>query len=136
MKYYYEGNSDNNCSSELPITGIDNDITIIFPPKSILLAIDDSPQSLHMLIANSDKIDIPVILSRSEIKPLSISAFEDKSFIKSITFFNISKERYKIKREPIKITYSAKSFLYSFKIIVQTTVRNPTPIIFTKSITN
>ena len=38
-------------------------ITITLPPKSILLAIADSPLSLHMLTANSVSIAIPVILS-------------------------------------------------------------------------
>ena len=36
-------------------------IIIIFPPKSILLAIAVSPESLQMLVANSVSIAIPVI---------------------------------------------------------------------------
>lgn len=40
---------------------MDIDIIITFPPISTLLAIADSPESLHILTANSVKIAIPVI---------------------------------------------------------------------------
>lgn len=53
------------------MTGIDIEITITFPPKSILLAILLSPLSLQMLTAYSVKIEIPVILSKTEINCVS-----------------------------------------------------------------
>ena len=40
---------------------MDIDIIITFPPISTLLAIADSPESLHILTANSVNIAIPVI---------------------------------------------------------------------------
>lgn len=49
------------------MTGIDMDMTMTFPPKSILLAMLLSPLSLQMLTAYSVKIDIPVIFSKIEI---------------------------------------------------------------------
>ena len=57
-------------SNVVEITGIDNEITIIFPPKSILLAIEFSPASLQILIAYSVKIDIPVIFNNNDINVL------------------------------------------------------------------
>lgn len=53
------------------MTGIDIEITITFPPKSILLAILLSPLSLQMLTAYSVKIEIPVILSKTEMNCVS-----------------------------------------------------------------
>ena len=48
-------------SNNAVIIGIDILIIIIFPPKSILLAIAVSPESLQILTANSVNIAIPVI---------------------------------------------------------------------------
>ena len=48
-------------SNRLDIIGMDIDIIIIFVPNSILLLIADSPASLQILTANSDKNAIPVI---------------------------------------------------------------------------
>ena len=42
---------------------METDIIIIFPPKSILLAIAFSPESLQILTANSVMIAIPVIFN-------------------------------------------------------------------------
>ena len=50
-------------SSRDDIIGIDIAIISIFPPNSILLAIAASPESLHILVAYSVNIAIPVILS-------------------------------------------------------------------------
>ena len=47
-------------SNKLDRIGIAIDIIIILLPISILLAIAASPESLHMLTANSDKKAIPV----------------------------------------------------------------------------
>lgn len=52
-------------SRSAEIIGIDILITIILPPKSILLAIAFSPLSLHIVTANSVSIAIPVILSNT-----------------------------------------------------------------------
>lgn len=49
-------------SKSAVIIGIDILIIIILPPKSILLAIALSPESLQILTANSVSIAIPVIL--------------------------------------------------------------------------
>lgn len=49
-------------SSNAVIIGIEILTIIIFPPKSILLAIALSPESLQILTANSVSIAIPVIL--------------------------------------------------------------------------
>ena len=54
-------------SNVLVNIGIDIDINITLPPKSILDAIEFSPQSLHIVIAYSNIIDIPVILSNTFI---------------------------------------------------------------------
>ena len=48
-------------SNNAVIIGIDMLIIIILPPKSILLAIALSPESLQILTANSVSIAIPVI---------------------------------------------------------------------------
>ena len=48
----------------MDITGIDKEITMILDPKSILFAIAFSPESLHILIAYSVKIEIPVIFNK------------------------------------------------------------------------
>ena len=56
--------------------GIDIDIIIIFVPISIVLAIAPSPESLHILTANSDKKAIPVIF----ISRLKNSLFIDALF--------------------------------------------------------
>ena len=50
-------------SKSAVIIGIDILIIIILPPKSILLAIALSPESLQILTANSVSIAIPVIFN-------------------------------------------------------------------------
>ena len=64
------------------ITGIDIEITITFPPKSILLAILLSPLSLQTLTEYSVKMEIPVIFNNMEIN--SVSQLSFKFFIKPI----------------------------------------------------
>lgn len=66
----------------MEITGIDIDITMTFPPKSILLAILLSPLSLQILTAYSVNMDIPVIFNKIEINSVSHLLFS--SFIKAI----------------------------------------------------
>lgn len=58
------GNTFTTVSNKLDIIGIEIAIIITFPPKSTLLAIAVSPESLHTLTANSVKNAIPVIFSR------------------------------------------------------------------------
>ena len=55
-------------SNKLDIIGIDIEMIIILLPNSILLAIALSPESLHILTANSDKNAIPVIFIKRFIK--------------------------------------------------------------------
>lgn len=79
----FYGNNFVKDSKVVDITGIDIDITIIFPPKSILFAILLSPESLHILTAYSVKIEIPVIFNKIEINP--VSHFSLSVFMKLIT---------------------------------------------------
>ena len=78
----FYGNNFVKASKVVDITGIDIDITIIFPPKSILFAILLSPESLHILTAYSVKIEIPVIFNKMEIN--SVLHFSLSVFIKLI----------------------------------------------------
>ena len=50
----HHGKISNIISNKLDIIGIDIDIIIILLPNSILLDIAPSPESLHILTANSD----------------------------------------------------------------------------------
>ncbi len=61
------GNNLVNDSKAVDMTGMDIDMTMTFPPKSILLAMLFSPLSLQILTAYSVKIEIPVIFSKIEI---------------------------------------------------------------------
>ena len=70
-------------SNKLDRIGIAIDIIIILLPISILLAIAASPESLHMLTANSDKKAIPVIFISNVIN--SVFMF-DLLTIESIRF--------------------------------------------------
>lgn len=69
--YIFYGNNFVKDSSAVDITGIDIEIIMTFPPKSILFAILVSPVSLQMLTAYSVKIEIPVIFSKIEINWVS-----------------------------------------------------------------
>ena len=71
-------------SKRAVIIGIEITIINTLPPKSILFAIADSPESLDILTANSVKKDIPVILRRSDKNLVFILALEDISFNKFI----------------------------------------------------
>lgn len=55
-----------------------------FPPMSILLATAVSPESLQILVANSVKNAIPVILIKSTKNSLLIDVLLDKLVSKSI----------------------------------------------------
>ena len=113
-----------------------NAIIKIFPAKSILFAIALSPESLQILIANSNKIDIHVIFINNFIKSLLIFDLFESLFIKSIIFLKVSNELSNIKAPPIITTYIAKSFLYCFKIIVNINVKKAIPITLIISIIN
>lgn len=82
VNFIIYGNNFVNDSNAVEITGIDIDITITFPPKSILFAILLSPLSLQILTAYSVKIEIPVIFSKIEIN--SVSQLSLNWFMKSI----------------------------------------------------
>ena len=82
MSFLFYGNNFVSDSKVVDITGIDIEITITFPPKSILFAILLSPLSLQMLTAYSVKIEIPVIFSNMEIN--SVSQLSFRVFIKPI----------------------------------------------------
>ena len=58
---FYYGNTLIIVSNNPDIIGIDIETITTFPPISILLAIAVSPESLHILTANSVKNAIPVI---------------------------------------------------------------------------
>lgn len=62
-------------SNNAVIIGIDMLIIIIFPPKSILLAIAVSPESLQMLTANSVSTAIPVIFKSISKNTIPVPAF-------------------------------------------------------------
>ena len=62
----YGNNLVRDCRA-VDITGMDIDMTMTFPPKSILFAILLSPLSLQMLTAYSVKMEMPVIFSKIEI---------------------------------------------------------------------
>ena len=65
-------------SSKLDIIGMDIDIIIILLPSSILLAIAASPESLHILTANSERKAIPVIFISNTINVLFTEALSAK----------------------------------------------------------
>lgn len=64
--------------------GIDIEIIIILVPSSILLAIAPSPESLHMLTANSERNAIPVIFISKLINLEFIDTLSDIDLINSI----------------------------------------------------
>ena len=72
--FSFYGNNFRMISNKLEMIGIDIEMIIIFVPISILLAIAASPESLHMLTANSDKNAIPVIFINSAKNVLFIEA--------------------------------------------------------------
>ena len=81
------------------MAGMDMEMTITFPPKSILFAMLLSPLSLQTLTAYSVKMEIPVILSKMEINaPPELLL---KVLTKSIIPISVSRQRYKIIAPPI-----------------------------------
>lgn len=71
--------------------GIDIEIKIIFPPKSIFEAKALSPQSIHIEITYSNIIEIAVSFNNIFIKSTLYNSKEDISFIKFIISLNDSK---------------------------------------------
>lgn len=109
---------------------MDIDIIITFPPISILLAIAVSPESLHILTANSVNNAIPVIFISNPRNWLFNTVLVEILFSNSIipeTFVII---RLIINTPAIKETYIVNSGLYCFKIIITISAINPIPNYF------
>ena len=109
-------------------------IIIIFPPKSIFVAIALSPASLHMDTANSVSIAIPVILRSifkyCESSPVLLLS-DVKMFIIPVSLSMLKS----IISTPAAIDmYIANSGLYCFIIIIIIREIRPRPIIFIISI--
>lgn len=95
----FYGNNLVNASKAVEMAGIDIEMTITFPPKSILFAILLSPLSLQTLTAYSVKMEIPVIFSKIEINaPPELLL---KVLMNSIIPISVSRHRYKIIAPPI-----------------------------------
>ena len=123
-------------SSRDDIIGIDIAIISIFPPNSILLAIAASPESLHILVAYSVNIAIPVILSNILKNWLSILALLAKFVSKFMTPVNLSSTKNNIIAPANIEIYTANSGLYCFKIIIIINPTNPNPYNFYNIHTN
>ena len=115
---YNYGKTSNIISKRLDIIGIDIDIIIIFVPISILLAIAASPESLHILIANSDKKAIPVIFINNPKNSLLIDALLDIDCNKFIIPVSLSVTISNIRTPTKRLIYILNSGLYCFKIII------------------
>ena len=129
-----QGKIFNIISNKLEIIGIDIDIIIILLPISILLAIAASPESLHILTANSDKNAIPVIFINNAINCVLIENLSYIDCIKFIIPVSLSITKIKINmpvRILIKIAYSG---LYCFNIIIMTSAIKAIPTILIISI--
>ena len=121
----FYGNIFNTVSNNDFIIGIDMVIIITFPPISTLLAIADSPESLHMLTANSVNIAIPVIFINIFKKPLFMLVLLDISCI-SVIISDIESVSINIINTPASIdAYIANSGLYCFIIIIIITAIKP-----------
>lgn len=83
-------------SNKLDRIGIAIDIIIILLPISILLAIAASPESLHMLTANSDKKAIPVIFISNVINSVFMFDLLTIEFIRFIIPVSLSITKIKI----------------------------------------
>ena len=123
-------NSFSIVSNNPAIIGTDIDTIITFPPRSILLAIAASFESLHILTANSVKIAIPVILSINVINSLLTDIFDVRLFIKDITFEIFENTKVNINAPAINDTYIANSGLYCFNIIIIISAISPIPYYF------
>jgi len=114
--------------------GIDIAIIVTFPPISILEAIADSPESLHILTANSVKKAIPVIL----INKYKNSVFIEDLFarlLRSVIIPDILPiTKLKISTPEASDMYTANSGLCCFIIIIIIKAIKPIPIILSMSI--
>ena len=106
---------------------------IIFVPISILLAIAASPESLHMLTANSDKNAIPVIFISRVKKVLLIDVLFASVCSKFIIPVSLSITSSKISTPVSRLMYIANSGLYCFKSIIIINAIKPIPIILITS---
>ena len=96
------------------ITGIDIATMHIFPPISILLAIELSPESLQILTANSVSIAIPVIFNNiPKNSPPRLVLFA-KLFNNDTIPDNLSKLIKSISPPANNDTYRLNSGLYCF----------------------
>ena len=111
------------------MTGVETLKIRIFPPRSILLAIAFSPQSLHIDIANSARIDIPVIFNNISINLLLTFSLLDRFKIKLIKTESLSATIKKIIIPTTNETYILNSGRYSFKTEAIKIPYIPTPII-------
>ena len=101
---------------------------IILLPNSILLAIAASPESLHILTANSDKNAIPVIFINSIMKLVFISVLFTIDCIRAIIPSSLSITKVKINTPVSKLIYTANSGLYCFNniMIIRAIIAIPT----------
>lgn len=103
---------------------------IIFPPKSTLFAIELSPKSLHMLTANSVKIDMPVTFNNIFRNSLFILVLSAKAVSRLTIPVSLSTISNIINTPAINDIYTANSGLYCFIIIIIAKDIKPTPKIF------
>ena len=126
----FYGSIDTNVSRRAVIIGIDVPIISIFPPKSIFDAIALSPQSLHILTANSVNIAIPVIFISKAINSEFIPVLFDRFVKRLIIFDSLSIHKKKIINPDIIEIYIANSGLYCFRIIIIRRLVKPIPYNF------
>lgn len=114
-------------SNSPDIIGIDIEIIITFPPISTLLAIALSPESLHILTANSVKSAIPVIFmskpKNSLFNEALLAILVNKLIIPEI----LENTKVSINAPAINETYIVNSGLYCFIIIIIIRATNPIP---------
>ena len=96
------GKTCNIVSNKLEIIGIDIEIIKTLPPKSTLLAIAASPESLQILTANSVKKAIPVIFISNIKNSLLIAVLFDNVVSKYTILPILSITISKIKEPAIK----------------------------------
>ena len=101
---------------------------------STLLAIALSPESLHMLTANSVSIAIPVIFINITKNSLFMFVLLDILFIISIIPESVPDAKVSISTPAIIEAYIANSGLYCFSITIIITAIKAIPIIFIISI--
>lgn len=112
-------------SNRLDIIGIDIDIIKTLPPISILEAIADSPESLHILTAYSVSIAIPVIFISNLINEFDIDVLLDILINRLIIADILSITNTSIIIPAIIDMYIENSGLYCFMIKLIITAHKP-----------